>query len=150
MVEFALVSTLFMTLAMAIIEFALIAQAWATIQHAAMEGARYASTGETDCPGITGDRVVCITSVTKTATTGIPGAGAGSALITVGLESWQYPAYANPSAANDPGGACDAVNVTVSYTHNIVLPLLTFMAPSGIAMSAERRTLAEPFNTCGS
>lgn len=149
MVEFALVSTLFFTLAMGIIEFALIAQAWATLQHATLEGARFASTGEVDCPGITGNRNNCITSVTKTATEGIPGAGAGTALVTVSVESWQYPTYASPSTVGDAGGACDAMQVTATYTHNIIMPLLTFMAPSGISMTAKKRILVEPINQCG-
>jgi Flp pilus assembly protein TadG len=149
LVEFALVSPLFLMLSMGIIEFAFVGQAWATVQHASLEGARYASTGQVDCPGLTGDRLNCIKAVTKTATEGIPGAGSGSALVTVTVESWQYPTYANPSVANDPGGACDAVQIVVSYTHNIMMPLLTFVAPSGITLVGKKRTLVEPINTCG-
>jgi len=149
MVEFAIVSTLFLTLAMGIIEFALVAQAWATLQHATLEGARFASTGEVDCPGITGNRINCITSVTKTATEGIPGGGSGTTLVTVSVESWQYPTYASPSTAGDAGGACDAMQVTATYTHNIIMPLLSFMAPSGIVMTAHKRIMVEPINMCG-
>lgn len=149
MVEFAIVSTLFIMLAMGIIEFALVAQAWATLQHATLEGARFASTGEVDCPTITGNRINCITSVTKTATEGIPGGGAGSGLVTVTVESWQYPTYASPSVAGDAGGACDAVQVNASYTHNIIMPLLSFIAPSGITMNAHKRIMVEPINMCG-
>ena len=149
MVEFSIVSVVFLTLALGIIEFALIAQAWVTIQHASLEGARFASTGMADCDGITGDRQACIVSVTKTATTGIPGGGSGSPLVGVTMEAWQYPAFANPSTANDPGGACDATQVVVTYTHNMIIPLLAFVAPSGIDMAAKKRTLVEPFNTCG-
>ncbi len=149
MVEFSIVAMVFILLVMGIIEFALIAQAWTTVQHASLEGARYASTGEVNCPGITGNRLGCIVSVSKTATTGIPGGGSGSGVITVTVESWQYPGYANPSLANDAGGACDALQVNVSYTHNIVVPLLSFVAPSGVTLVGKKRTLVEPINTCG-
>jgi Flp pilus assembly protein TadG len=149
MVEFAIVGPLFILLVMGIIEFALVAQAWATLQHASLEGARYASTGQTDCTGITGNRLSCISQTTKAATNGIPGGGVGSGLIAVTIESWQYPAYASPSVTNDAGGACDAVQVRVDYTHQIIVPLLTFVAPSGIPLAAQRRTLVEPINTCG-
>ncbi len=149
MVEFSIVALVFMALIMGVIEFALVAQAWTTVQHASLEGARYASTGEADCPGITGNRLACITSITKTATTGIPGGGSGSALVTVTVESWQYPTFSNPSVANDAGGACDALQVNVTYTHQTVVPLLTFLAPGGVTLIGKKRTLVEPINTCG-
>ncbi len=149
MVEFAIVGMVFMALVMGIIEFAQIAQAWATVQHASLEGARFASTGEVDCPGITGNRINCIIATARTATTGVPGAGAGSALVTVTVESWQYPTYAGASVVGDAGGACDAVQVNVSYTHQMFVPLLTFVAPGGLTLNGHKRILIEPFQTCG-
>lgn len=149
MAEFSIVALVFMALVLGIIEFAQIAQAWATVQHASLEGARFASTGEVNCPGITGNRIACITDAARTATTGVPGGGAGSGLVTVTVESWQYPSYAGASVAGDAGGACDAVQVNVSYTHQMFVPLLTFVAPSGLTLNGHKRILIEPFQTCG-
>ncbi|MFN8638034.1 MAG: TadE/TadG family type IV pilus assembly protein [Dehalococcoidia bacterium] len=149
LVEFSIVGMVFMALTLGIVEFAQIAQAWATVQHASLEGARFASTGEVDCPGITGNRINCIIQAARTATTGVPGGGPGSALVTVTVESWQYPLYPNPSVAGDAGSACDAVQVNVSYTHQMFVPLLTFVAPGGLTLAGHKRILIEPFQTCG-
>lgn len=37
----------------------------------------------------------------------------------------------------------------MSYTHQMFVPLLTFVAPGGITLTGKKRTLVEPFRTCG-
>jgi len=74
LVEFGLVSIVFLTMVFGIIDFARLMQSWVTVQYAAREGARYALTGRSDCAGYTDNRIGCITDTAKGATTGLYGA----------------------------------------------------------------------------
>jgi Flp pilus assembly protein TadG len=146
MVEFSIVAVVFMMMTFGIVELATFGQEWATIQHATLEGARYASTNQDDCTGITDNRTNCIISVTRAATAGIR--GGNTVAVTVTMASWDYPTFAT-KISNSAGGACDAVEVTATYTHAMIVPLLTFAAPSGITLTGKKRTLVEPYATCG-
>ncbi len=139
---------MFFFLVFGIVDFARFFQSWVTLQHAARTGARYAVTGQVTCTGFTDDRDACITLKAKTATTGLTGGGSSGTDVTVSFKSWQYPDYADPATVDDSGSQCDAVEVTVTYTHHFVLPVLTAIAPSGVTLHGSQRMVNEPFGPC--
>jgi hypothetical protein len=151
LVEFAIVSIVFLMVVFAIMDFALLLQSWVTVQHAAREGARYAVTGQVACNGVTDDRPACITQVAKRATTGLYGGGESGSEVAVSYESWDYEnGFADPPKPNDPGAQCDAIEVDVSYTYHFVTPFLKALAPGGLALAGRQRMLNEPFGPCSS
>lgn len=147
-VEFGLVSIVFFMLVFGIMDVARLFQSWVAIQHASREGARYAITGRIDCPGLSNDRPGCIVRTSKNATAGLTGGGLSGTDISVSYKSWDYPSYAGAGLASNAGQQCDAVQVTVSYTHHFVTPFLLLVAPSGVPMSGSQRMVNEPFGPC--
>jgi Flp pilus assembly protein TadG len=149
LVEFALTAMIFFMLVFGILDFARLFQSWVTVQHAAREGARYAVTGQVKCTGYTDNRTACITQKAKEATTGLNGGGTSGVKVTVSYQSWDYEDnYADPPNANNAGSQCDAVEIQVSYTHDLVFPLLSVLAPGGVDIAGRQRMVNEPFGPC--
>jgi Flp pilus assembly protein TadG len=146
LVEFALVSMVFVLLIFGIIDFGRLFQSWVTVQYAAREGARYAITGQIDCTGITNNRVACITQKAQAATAGLYGAPDN---VTVKVRSWAYPNYADPAQQNSPGNACDEIEVEVDYDHHMITPLISSIV-SHVPLVGRERVLIEPYAKCGS
>ena len=143
-VEFGLVATVFFLLLFGIFDMARLFESWMAVQHAAREGARYAITGRTDCTGFT-DRELCIIQTAKDATTGLTDGGkSGDAVVA--MHYWAYPNY--NIEASGAGGPCDQVEVTVSYTHKFITPIVQVFAPSGIHIHGSQRMTTEPYNLC--
>ena len=142
MVEFALLAPVFFLVIFGIIEMGMIFQAWVSVQHGSQLGARFAVVGASTCASGGTDRVSCIISEAR--------AGIGqlkdpsSATITV--DSWKYPSYTTKTA-NSAGGECDAVQVTVKYTHNTITPIISAIIPS-VTLTGKQRFINEPFTTC--
>ncbi len=148
LVEFALCATVFFMLVFGVIEAARIFQSWTTVQHAAREAARYAVTGREDCDGLATGREACIVATAKQATTGLSGGGLNGSAVSVSIESWSAPDYADPATANDAGGPCDAVQVKVTYKHDLVIPFFQLIAPNGLDLAGSQRMVIEPYGTC--
>lgn len=152
LVEFSLVSIVFFILLFGIFDGVLMLQSWITVQHAAREAARYAITGQITCDGNTGlgdHRDVCIVEKAKDGTTGLTRGGpdASDADVAVSTKYWDYPDYGG-SGTSGAGSQCDAVEVTVSYHHNLVTPLLKAIVPGGVEVSGKQRMTNEPFGPC--
>jgi Flp pilus assembly protein TadG len=148
LVEFALCAMIFFTLVFGVVEAARMFQSWVTVQHAAREAARYAVTGREDCDGLATGRENCILATAKKATSGLHGGGLSGADVSVSLESWSAPDYADPATASDAGGPCDAVQVKVTYRHQLVIPLFEPIAPDGLDLSGSQRMVVEPYGAC--
>jgi Flp pilus assembly protein TadG len=152
LVEFAVVGVAFFLLVFGIFDFARFFESWITVQHAARDAARYAITGQVNCSGLTNDRTGCIVKKAKAATTGLYRGGPSGADVSVSYQSWAYqPASDNWSSgatSNSAGSQCDAIMVTVTYTHRFVFPVLQALAPSGITLTGKQRMVNEPFGPC--
>ncbi len=149
LVEFAFVSLAFFVVMFAIFDGARLFQSWVTLQHAARSGARYAVTGQINCPEYPGgnNRDNCIRSTSKGATTGLAGGGQSGPGTNVTFKFWDYPSYAG-SGTTGSGLQCDAIEVSVSYTHQFVFPVLELIAPSGVSVVGRQRMVNEPFGPC--
>jgi hypothetical protein len=152
LVEFALVGIIFFMMVFGIIDMARLFQSWVTVQHAAREGARYAITGQSACDGAA-NRTDCIEWTSKRATTGLSGGGedATDEEIGVSFKAWDYVGsnWTGPTS-NKTGKPCDQIEVTVSYTHQVVAPIIKVFAPSGITISGSQRMTNEPYGPCTS
>jgi Flp pilus assembly protein TadG len=152
LVEFALVGTVFFMMIFGIFDFARFFESWVTVQHAAREGARFAITGQVDCSGITNDRTACTVKKAKSSTAGLTGAGDGSPDVTVSFKVCDYQPLSDDWAAcassADVGIQCDAVEVSVTYTHHFITPVLTAIAPGGVTLTGRQRMVNEPFGPC--
>lgn len=149
LVEFALVSVLFFMLLFGIFDSVRLLQSWVTVQHAAREAARYAITGQVVCADYSSgnQRVACTVDKAKTATTGIPGGGSGSADVTVSYKYWDYPAFSG-AGASGLGEPCDQVEIAVSYKHKFVSPVISAVVPGGVDIVGRQRMTNEPFGSC--
>lgn len=153
-VEMAIVSIAFFMLVLGIVDGARLFQSWVAVQHASREGARFAITGATTCPGFT-TREACIKYAAKKATAGIyrGGVNATDANVAVTWKAWDFQgntsAWTGPTA-NKSGLQCDQVEVDVAYRHDIVSPLIKVFAPSGILLHGKQRMVNEPFGPCAS
>jgi len=149
LVEFAFVSIAFFIVMFAIFDGARLFQSWVTLQHAARSGARYAVTGRITCSEYPSgnNRDNCIRSTGKGATRGLAGGGQSGTDISVTFLYWDYPAYSGSGSAG-AGLQCDAVEVSVSYTHHFVFPVLDVLAPSGVSVIGRQRMVNEPFGPC--
>jgi Flp pilus assembly protein TadG len=147
MVEFALVSVVFFLLIFGIFDMTRLFQSWVAVQHASREGARYAITGRTDCAGASG-RADCIEWTARKSTIGIFGGGPNGSAVDVETRAWDYDQWAGLGVANADGKQCDQIQVTVSYTHHFVTPLLAAIAPSGVQIKGSQRMTNEPFGIC--
>lgn len=166
LVEFTIVVLVFLLFVFGILDMARLFESWTNVQHAAREGARFGVTGLDDCTiaGVTttNDRPTCVKKTVKNATTGMlnGGVNATDANIAVACQSWTYSSgYANssgsgtcqvttPGTTGFMGAQCDAEEITVTYTHKFISPLLQFAAPSGIAVVGRQRMINEPFGPC--
>ena len=150
LVEFGLVSVAFFFLTFGVFDLARAFQSWVTVQHASREAARYAITGRFDCEGTSG-RDACITWVAKDATDALADGGATgvSPNLIVTTQAWDYVADDWPgSGGAGTGEECDQIEVTVTYKHKFVLPVLQAMAPNGVDLVGRQRMTNEPYAPC--
>ncbi len=157
LVEFGLVSVVFFMLLFGIFDMARLFESWMSVQHASREAARYAITGQTSCDGIDdtpGDRGACIIQKAKIATDGLSGGGEHGSDVTVTYQAWDYilsgstTTWADDPTANADGKQCDQVEVTVTYVHHFVTPIIEAFAPHGIRIHGSQRMTNEPFGLC--
>jgi Flp pilus assembly protein TadG len=152
MVEFAFTSIIFFLLVFGIIDMARLFESWVAVQHAAREGARYAITGQTTCSGASG-RDNCIEWVAKNATVGLTRGGpdASDTDVAVTFQAWDYQSssWTGPTN-NETGKQCDQIQVTVTYRHDLMSPIIKAFAPSGIEISGIQRMTNEPYGVCTS
>jgi Flp pilus assembly protein TadG len=142
--EFAIIAPLFFLLIFGFVDMARMYQSWVTIQHAAREGARYGVTGRTDCASGPQTRVDCIEYVAREQTDGLNNPQGD---LTVGVRSWQYPAYAAPATEDNPGDQCDALEVHIAYDFTPATPLIGSII-GDVTMTARERLVNEPFGPC--
>ncbi|HLF72235.1 MAG TPA: TadE family protein [Dehalococcoidia bacterium] len=152
MVEFGIVALAFFLLLFGLFDMTRMFQSWITVQHAAREGARYAITGRIDCDGSSPGRDTCITWEAKDQTEALNNAGQGGTDVNVTFRAWDYVSNDWPGAgtALKSGKQCDQVEVTVTYTHHFVTPLLEVLAPGGVTLKGSQRMTNEPFGPCNS
>ena len=144
LVEFAFVGLAFLLFIFAIIESGRLFESWITVQHASREAARWGVTGQDTCPEAAGDRLVCIQARAAEALGTLK--DSGTAQITVG--NYEFPDYLDPASLNDPGGACDLLEVHIDYDHQVVVPLINAITGSTITLSTDQRMVNEPFGAC--
>ena len=142
--EFAIIAPLFFLLIFGFVDMARMYQSWVTIQHAAREGARYGVTGRTDCAGGPQTRVDCIEYIARLQTDALNDPVGD---LTVGVRSWEYPAYADPAVEDNPGDQCDALEVHIAYDFSPATPLMSSIIGS-VTMTARERLVNEPFGPC--
>ena len=149
LVEFALVATVFFILMFAIFDFTRLLQSWVAVQHSAREGARYAITGQDTCPGGS-SRDACIEWTAKKSTVGLFGGGPSGADVTVSYKAWNFEGDDwNATGVDDATGKqCDQLEVTVSYHHSFVTPIIQAIAPSGLDVKGRQKMTNEPFGPC--
>jgi len=145
--ETAIVLPILLLLIFGIVEVGNALSIWLMIQNAADVGARYASTGQ---GVIGGTQLADIVSATNQFLTNSRGQAG-----TVTVRSWPGT---NPSGAgrlNNPGAACDTVEVQVGYTYNTVTPIAPLMGlfnaagwAAQIPMNAYARRVNEPWQPC--
>jgi Flp pilus assembly protein TadG len=150
LVEFALVSIVFFLVTFGIIDMARMFQSWVTVQHAAREGARYGITGRSTCTGAA-NRTDCIEWTAKRATAGLLNGGpsASDADVAVTFRAWDWVSnnWTGPTN-NQVGKACDQLEVRVTYTHHLIVPMISIFAPSGITIAGVQRMTNEPYGPC--
>ena len=144
LVEFAFVGLAFVMFIFAIIEGGRLFESWVTVQHASREAARWGVTGQDTCPEASNDRLTCIEARAAEALGTLK--DPGTAQITVG--NYEFPDYLDPATLNDPGGACDLLEVHIDYDHQVVVPLIDAITGSTISLSTEERMVNEPFGGC--
>lgn len=142
MVEFAMMAPIFFMILFGIMEMGMLYNAWVSVQDAAERGARFAVTGRTSCPSGAATRTFCIIGESQTALAQLP--GNGSASIT--LKSWKYPTYTTVTSG-DPGKACDAVEVAVTYPYQARIPLIGTKIGT-LNLTGRQRFINEPFGPC--
>lgn len=142
--EMSLIAPIFILLIFGFIDVTRVYQSWVTIQHAAREGARYGVTGRTDCASGPQTRSDCIEQTVRKFTNGLTDPEND---LTVGVRSWEYPAYADPATDDSPGGQCDALEVRVEYDFSPATPMMAnIFGP--VQMVARQRLVNEPFGPC--
>jgi Flp pilus assembly protein TadG len=147
LVEFAIVSITFFLFLFGIFDAARLFESWVAVQHAAREGARYGITGQSTCDGAA-TRAACIEWVAKKSTLGLNGGGASGADVSVSVRAWDYNTYSGAGTPNEIGKPCDQIEVTVSYTHHFVTPLLEAIVPGGIPIHGDQPMTNEPLGSC--
>ncbi len=143
LVEFAIIAPVVFLVMFAVVEAGLMFQSWVTVQHAAQSATRYAVTGRDTCTSGGFGREGCITSEARRAASSLRG-GAGS---SVTIRSWAFPAYTSITNGS-AGNQCDAVEVRVSYTHQVITPIISAIVPQ-VSLTGTQRFLNEPFGRCG-
>jgi Flp pilus assembly protein TadG len=149
LVEFALTSVIFFLLVFGIIDMARLFESWVAVQHAAREATRYAITGQSTCAGASG-RNNCIEWTAKKATAGMARGGedASDSDVTVTFKAWDYQTSSWTGPTNNATGKqCDQVEVTVTYRHDLMSPIISAIAPS-LTVSGSQRMTNEPFGSC--
>jgi Flp pilus assembly protein TadG len=153
LVEFSLVSIAFFFLTFGVFDLARLFQSWETVQHASRESARYAITGRSDCNGAA-TRDNCIIWTAKHATSGLSNGGdnAVSPNVIVETRAWDYDltsqSWPGAGSASFTGKACDQIEVTVTYKHKFILPVIQAIAPNGIDVVGRQRMTNEPYQPC--
>jgi Flp pilus assembly protein TadG len=142
MVEFAMIAPILFLVIFGVIEMGLLFQAWVSVQHGSELGARFAVVGASTCTSGGSDRMTCIISEARKGVGQLK--NPNSATITV--DSWDFPSY-TVKTSNSAGGECDAVQVTVTYTYNVITPLVSAIFPS-VTLTGKQRFINEPFTTC--
>lgn len=145
LVEFAVLAPALFLLFLGIVEMGLLFNAWVTVQDAAERGARYAITGRDTCSSSGGGRTGCIVSESMTAFA--PYSSNERAKVQVGMRSWRYPTYTS-IRPNDPGKACDAVEISVTYPYTPRIPFIGTWLGTTINLSGRQRFINEPFQAC--
>ena len=146
--EFALVQIPLLMTLLGVIETAFLMQSWVTTQHAAREGVRFAITGADAAgvsPGTDANRIAAIETKVDSAATGIRNIATD---LTVIVRSWNNATFSGAATDNDPGSACYAVEVQVTYIHRAVTPFFSDIAPA-VTMVARERMINETFSGCG-
>jgi Flp pilus assembly protein TadG len=144
LVEFAILAPVFFLLFFGIAEAGMLFHAWVTVQDAAERGARYAITGRDTCTSGGIGRGGCISSEALTAFAHIN----DRANATVSIRSWDFPTY-TVVYNNNPGGPCDAVEVSVRYAYTPRIPLVgTALGVGNINLTGRQRFISEPFGAC--
>jgi Flp pilus assembly protein TadG len=142
--EFGMILPVLILLIFGLIDIARMMESWVSIQEAAREGARYGVTGRIDCTGpASPDREKCIRQTVTNATASLN----NKASITTTFKSWDFPAYAEPPAANNAGLQCDALEVDVAYDYQPITPVFRFFF-NHVPMQASERMVNEPYGTC--
>ncbi len=142
--EFALAAPVLFLLIFGLIDSARLYHAWVAAQHAAREGARYGVTGRVDCNIASPDRLACIEHTARSQTQALANAQTD---LTVGVRSWDYPAYADPPLDGNAGEQCDILEVRVEYDFTASLPgLASIFGP--VPLVARERLVNEPFGPC--
>jgi len=144
LVEFALLAPLLVILIFGFVDISRVYHAWTTVQGAARDGARYGVTGRGDCAIATDDRLTCIEYTTRQRAKELTNA-AGA--LDVSVQSWDYPAYADPPVAGDAGKACDAIEVVVGYDFTPSTPLAASIL-GAVHLTGRERLVNEPFAAC--
>jgi Flp pilus assembly protein TadG len=154
LVEFGLVAVIFFFFVFGILDTARLFESWMAVQHSAREAARYAITGRTDCEGSSG-REPCIEWTAKNATRGLSRGGpdADDTDVSVTYQAWDYNVTGwLPASGSGTSGAvgkqCDQIQVTVTYTHKFITPLIGAVTPSGITLRGHQRMTNEPWGKC--
>lgn len=144
LVEFVFVLMAFLLFIFGIIEGARLFESWITIQHASREAARWGVTGQVTCAVATDDRLACIEAeAADNLDTLVDSSGA-----TIQVNHYDFPAYADPAITNDPGGACDLLEVHIEYDHGVVVPIIGAITGDTVHLETEERMVNEPFGTC--
>ncbi len=152
LVEFGLVSVAFFFLTFGVFDLARLFQSWETVQHASRESARYAITGRNSCDGAA-DRDACIIYEAKHATSGLTDAGDSgvSPNLSVETTAWDFDQDTKDwitAYPDETGKECDQIEVTVTYRHKFVLPVIQAIAPGGIDVVGRQRMTIEPYAPC--
>lgn len=144
LIEFVFVLMAFLLFIFGIIEGARMFESWVTIQHASREAARWGVTGQVDCATATDDRLACIQAqALENLETLVDSSDAN-----IQVNHYDFPAYADPAITNDPGDACDLLEVHIEYDHNVVVPLIGAITGDTVHLETEERMVNEPFGTC--
>ncbi|MBF0480413.1 MAG: pilus assembly protein [Desulfovibrionaceae bacterium] len=146
-VETAVVLPLLLLLIFGVIEVGNAMSTWLMIQNAADTGARYAATGQGVIGGTQMTGIVNSVNQILVASRGQAG--------VVTVRSWAGTNPAGAGRLNNPGLACDTVEIQVGYTYNTITPIASMMGLFGsngwgaqIPMNAYARRVNEPWQPC--
>ena len=146
-VETAIVLPLLLLLSFGVIEVGNAMSIWLMVQTAADTGARYASTGQGVIGGTQLTDIVSATNQFLVDSRGQAG--------TVTVRSWPGTNPSGSGRLNNPGAACDTVEVQVDYNYATITPISAMMGlfntagwAAQIPMTAYARRVNEPWQPC--
>jgi hypothetical protein len=106
--------------------------------------ARWGVTGQVNCDAATDDRLACIEAeAEENLDTTLDLANAD-----VQVNHYEFPDYDDPATVNDPGGACDLLEVHIEYDHDVVVPIIGAITGDTVHLETEERMVNEPFGAC--